>query len=44
MLADAAEADWQFIEPSIMGTLFDRGLDPDQRPRWARNTPAETTS
>ena len=31
MLADAAEADWQFVEPSIMGTLFARGLDPDQR-------------
>ncbi len=22
MLADAAEAAWQFIEPSIMGTLY----------------------
>jgi len=31
MLADAAEADWQFIQPSIMGNLFERGLDPDQR-------------
>ena len=30
-LADAAEADWQIIEPSILGTLFERGLDPDQR-------------
>ena len=30
-LAEAAEADWQFVEPSIMGTLFARGLDPDQR-------------
>ena len=29
-LVDAAEADWQFVEPSIMGTLFARGLDPDQ--------------
>jgi hypothetical protein len=29
-LAEAAEADWQFVEPSIMGTLFARGLDPDQ--------------
>jgi type II restriction/modification system DNA methylase subunit YeeA len=31
ILADAAEADWQFIEPSIFGTLFERGLDPAQR-------------
>src|SRR5260221_1737048 len=30
-LAEASEADWQFIEPSIMGNLFERGLDPDQR-------------
>ncbi len=30
ILVDAAEADWQFVEPSIMGTLFARGLDPDQ--------------
>src|ERR1019366_4378376 len=29
-LADASEADWQYVEPSIMGTLFARGLDPDQ--------------
>jgi type II restriction/modification system DNA methylase subunit YeeA len=31
LLAEASEADWQFVEPSIMGTLFARGLDPDQR-------------
>jgi hypothetical protein len=30
-LAIAAEADWQFIQPSIMGNLFERGLDPNQR-------------
>jgi len=30
-LADASEADWQFIEPSIMGTLFERALDEGQR-------------
>jgi hypothetical protein len=30
-LAQAGEADWQFIQPSIMGNLFERGLDPDQR-------------
>src|SRR5438876_1280328 len=27
-LAVAGEADWQFIQPSIMGNLFERGLDP----------------
>ncbi len=31
LLVEAAEADWQYVEPSIMGTLFARGLDPDQR-------------
>lgn len=30
-LVDAAEADWQFIQPSIMGTLFERALDESQR-------------
>jgi len=30
-LADAGEADWQFIEPSIMGTLFQRAMDDSQR-------------
>src|ERR1700738_2517017 len=30
-LATAGEADWQFIQPSIMGNLFERGLDPTQR-------------
>jgi len=30
-LADVSEADWQFIEPSIMGTLFERALEPEQR-------------
>src|SRR5678816_718231 len=30
-LATAAAANWQSIEPSIMGNLFERGLDPDQR-------------
>lgn len=31
ILASAAEADWQFIQPSIMGTLFERALEPEQR-------------
>jgi MmeI, DNA-methyltransferase domain/MmeI, helicase spacer domain/MmeI, N-terminal domain/MmeI, target recognition domain len=30
-LANASEADWQYIEPSIMGTLFERALEPEQR-------------
>jgi type II restriction/modification system DNA methylase subunit YeeA len=31
ILGEAAEADWQFIQPSIMGTLFERALEPEQR-------------
>ena len=27
----AAELDWSKIDPSILGTLFERGLDPDKR-------------
>jgi type II restriction/modification system DNA methylase subunit YeeA len=30
-LAEAAERDWQFIQPAIMGTLFERALDESQR-------------
>jgi hypothetical protein len=32
-LADAAESDWQFIQPGIMGTLFERALDGEGRLR-----------
>ena len=28
---DAATLDWSEIDPSILGTLFERGLDPDKR-------------
>ncbi|MGH6946915.1 MAG: class I SAM-dependent DNA methyltransferase, partial [Kiloniellales bacterium] len=28
---DAAAMDWSQIDPSVMGTLFERGLDPDKR-------------
>jgi type II restriction/modification system DNA methylase subunit YeeA len=28
---DAADMDWSQIDPSILGTLFERGLDPDKR-------------
>ncbi|HRO14781.1 MAG TPA: class I SAM-dependent DNA methyltransferase, partial [Paracoccus sp. (in: a-proteobacteria)] len=30
-LLAAARLDWSDIDPSIMGTLFERGLDPDKR-------------
>jgi len=30
-LLDAARLDWSQIDPSILGTLFERGLDPDKR-------------
>ncbi len=35
----AAALDWSEIDPSILGTLFERGLDPDKRSNWARITP-----
>ena len=31
VLSEAAKLDWASIEPSIFGTLFERGLDPDKR-------------
>ena len=31
VLLDAAKLDWDSIEPSIFGTLFERGLDPAKR-------------
>lgn len=31
ILHDAAGLDWSGVEPAIFGTLFERGLDPDQR-------------
>ncbi|MCB1007622.1 MAG: class I SAM-dependent DNA methyltransferase [Acidobacteria bacterium] len=31
LLAQAARLDWSAIDPSIFGTLFERGLDPDKR-------------
>ena len=31
MLHEAAKLDWSGIEPSIFGTLFERGLDPSKR-------------
>lgn len=34
-LAEAARLDWSAIEPSIFGTLFERGLDPEKRKQMA---------
>lgn len=31
VLLEAAAASWQSIDPSILGTLFERGLDPSKR-------------
>ena len=31
LLAEAARLDWSEIEPSIFGTLFERGMDPTKR-------------
>jgi len=41
-LATAGEADWQFIEPSIMGTLFERALEPEQRSQLGAHYTSET--
>ena len=30
-VADASDLDWSQVEPAILGTLFERGLDPDKR-------------
>lgn len=35
VLRNAAEnLDWRAIDPTIFGTLFERGLDPNARPTW----------
>jgi len=31
LLSDAAKLDWSAVDPSIFGTLFERGLDPSKR-------------
>jgi hypothetical protein len=31
IVKNAADKDWSQVEPSIFGTLFERGLDPDKR-------------
>jgi len=42
ILVDAALADWQFIQPSIMGTLFERALDESQRAQLGAHYTSET--
>ncbi len=42
ILGEAADADWQFIEPSIMGTLFQRALDEQQRAALGAQYTGET--
>lgn len=43
VLAEAKAADWQAIDPSIFGTLFERGLDPAKRSQLgAHHTDAAT--
>lgn len=42
LLLSAAEADWQYVEPAIFGTLLTRALDPKLRHRLgAEYTPRE---
>ena len=42
---EAAALDWSEIDPSILGTLFERGLDPGTSARSsARTTPTGTRS
>jgi hypothetical protein len=42
ILAEAAEADWRYVEPTIFGTLLTRALDPKERHRLgAEYTPRE---
>jgi hypothetical protein len=42
ILAEAAAADWRYVEPTIFGTLLTRALDPKERHRLgAEYTPRE---
>ena len=41
-LGEAAEADWQFIQPTIMGTLFERALDENQRAQLGAHYTSES--
>ncbi|MBC7365357.1 MAG: class I SAM-dependent DNA methyltransferase [Undibacterium sp.] len=41
-LAAAVESDWRNIQPSIMGTLFERALEPEQRAQLGAHYTSET--
>jgi type II restriction/modification system DNA methylase subunit YeeA len=41
-LYDAARLDWSAVEPSIFGTLFERGLDPDKRAQLGAHYTSKT--
>ena len=34
VLHAASQADWSSVEPTIFGTLFERGMDPSKRSQW----------
>jgi hypothetical protein len=38
-IKEAARLDWRAVDPSIFGTLFERGLDPDKRAQLVKNNP-----
>ena len=38
VLHAVALLDWSQVEPSILGTLFERALNPDMRGSWVRTT------
>jgi hypothetical protein len=42
LIADAAELDWAQVEPAILGTLFERGLDPAKRSQLGAHYTART--
>ena len=41
---EASALDWSNIDPSILGTLFERGLDPDKRSQLGAHTRTGTRS
>lgn len=44
LLSIVAQQDWSAVEPSILGTLFERSLNPGKRAQIGATTPAATTS
>jgi hypothetical protein len=43
-IADTSGLDWSAVDPSIFGTLFERGLDPSKRSQLGVTSPARRTS